>query len=843
MTQAFERLQRVIELEAKQGYKNKAVVGGIRQFVIFWAEQAREESADESDQFFIDVTAEMLANYHRLPGVEARAQMLTTLLTKLKERNVKESSAEPPKPLPAPAPVAKPASANKPAPRAESAKKATPSKPEPVQTPSTKPAPNQDRPISPSLQLSYTPNPEKLKLPVNMVKGVGPKTGELLEKIGVKTISDLLNLKPRRYDDYSQLKPIHRLSYGETVTVIGMIERVQLRRTRENLTMLQAVVNDGTGLLQLTWFNQPWLEEKLKSVTTIVLSGTVEQYLGRPVLNNPEWEPLSEEQLNTNRIVPIYPLTKGLGATQMRRIMYTAVGEWGGNLPDFVPSTVQKKRKLLVMHEAIENIHFPRNHELLREATRRFAYDEMFLLQLGMMQQRLAWQKKPALPLVVHEGERIRFFRALPFDPTAAQKRVVGEISADMARSIPMNRLLQGDVGAGKTVVAGAALVIAVKAGAQAALMAPTEILAEQHHKGLAKLLAPLGVRVELLTGGSSASEKERIYKASAEGTIDVLIGTTTLIQPRLKFRQLGLVVIDEQHRFGVDQRGQLRDKGVGEHHPHLLVMTATPIPRSLALSLFGDLELSVLDQMPPGRQEIVTQWFRPSERLRVYEFMRRQIAQGRQGYMIFPLVEESDKLDVKAAVGEHERLQKEIFPEFRLGLLHGRMSSAEKESVMRRFYAHEVDLLISTTVIEVGIDVPNSTVIVIEGANRFGLAQLHQLRGRVGRGQHKSYCILVADDTSEESAERLQALVDTNDGFQLAEKDLALRGPGEFFGRRQSGLPELALASLFDVELLQSAREDAQKLIADDPTLEKEELKWLRDRVTQFWENAGDVS
>lgn len=374
--------------------------------------------------------------------------------------------------------------------------------------------------------------------------------------------------------------------------------------------------------------------------------------------------------------------------------------------------------------------------------------------------------------------------------------------------------------------------------------MAPTEILAEQHFKGLSDLLEPLGVRVRLLTGGVPTKEKERIYMEAAQGQADLFIGTTALIQQGIDYQDLGLVVIDEQHRFGVDQRGMLRDKGKGEFHPHLLVMTATPIPRSLALSVYGDLDLSVLDEMPPGRQEILTRWLKQAERERAYGFIRSQVSEGRQVYMIFPLVEESEKLDdVKAATAEHERLQQEVFPNLRLGLLHGRMNSAEKEAAMRQFYAQETDVLISTTVVEVGVDVPNSTVMVIEGANRFGLAQLHQLRGRVGRGAHKSYCILISDSTSSDAIERLTALEDTNDGFVLAEKDLELRGPGEFFGRRQSGIPELQMALLFDQELLQKARDEAIELVEKDEDLKSAELATLRERVQTFWKNAGDVS
>jgi ATP-dependent DNA helicase RecG len=464
-----------------------------------------------------------------------------------------------------------------------------------------------------------------------------------------------------------------------------------------------------------------------------------------------------------------------------------------------------------------------------------------------MQNQRNRWRSQTGIPLDVAPGHLIKFRNALPYTLTNAQNRVIDEIVHDISGDVPMNRLLQGDVGSGKTVVAAAAMYATVSAGAQTALMAPTEILADQHFRGLDSLLSPMGVTVALLTGSTPAGEKEQIYAGLADGSITIVIGTHALIQKRVTFKNLALAVIDEQHRFGVDQRGALRQKGEmgdnGHVNPHLLVMSATPIPRTLALSLYGDLDLSILDEMPPGRQEIKTHWLRSSERERAYSFIRRQIAEGRQAYIIFPLVEESDKIAAKAAVAEYEVLQNNVFPDLKLGLVHGRLKSQEKEAAMRAFYEGETDILVATSVIEVGVDAPNSTVMVIEGANRFGLAQLHQFRGRVGRGEHQSYCILVADEGTNEAEERLKALEKSNDGFVLAEKDLELRGPGEFFGRRQSGLPELQLASLLDMEMLQIAREEAIRIFEVDPQLMQAEHSLLRERMSQFWETAGDLS
>jgi ATP-dependent DNA helicase RecG len=462
-----------------------------------------------------------------------------------------------------------------------------------------------------------------------------------------------------------------------------------------------------------------------------------------------------------------------------------------------------------------------------------------------MQAQRRDWQAHQGIPIVPDPAVLVRLHNQLPFEFTQAQKRVIGEISADMARDVPMNRLLQGDVGSGKTVVAAAALVMTASVGLQAALMAPTEILAEQHYHGLHELLSTLGVTCALLTGSTPAADREQIYAGLTNGNIHVAIGTHALIQEKVTFNKLALAIIDEQHRFGVDQRQALRDKVADGQtaSPHLLTMSATPIPRSLALSLYGDLDLALLDEMPPGRQEIKTRWLATRERERGYAFVRGQLREGRQAYIIYPLVEASDKIDAQSAVEEHKRLEAEVFGDFRVGLVHGRLRASEKEAVMRQFYDGELDVLVSTTVIEVGVDVPNSTIIMIENANRFGLAQLHQLRGRVGRGRHQSYCLLIADGENGGAEERLAALETTNDGFILAEKDLEIRGPGEFFGRRQSGLPELQLASLMDMEMLELAQNEARTLFAADPELTRPEHQYLRTQVERFWENAGDFS
>lgn len=845
MSQAFQRLERVLLLEKSQGYQNKAVVGGVRQFAAYWVGQAQSETLDEADQFLVEQVGEVLAGYNRLPGLEARARAIDGLLDRLQQRANRLHKIQAP-PAPAKAPAQTP-SAPPPAPPPTPPVSAAQPILAPKQTteagqPAAEESPAAP-PVRPKLPRIAEPDPDGLVQSVLRIRGVGPKLAELIAKLGPQTIHELLYLFPRRYEDFTLLKPIHRLTYGEVVTVIGTVWDVRSRRTRNDGVAVHAVISDGTGKVQAIWYNQVWLIQKLKAGMSIVLSGKVDQYLGQPVFNAPEWEPLAEELLRTNRILPVYPLTKGLSSYKMRQIMRDTVEQWAPHVPDPLPDSLRARHDLLTLAEALWQMHLPDSQTELHQARQRLIFDELLLLQLGMLSQRRAWQEKPARPLPPAPDMLRQFLDGLPFSLTEAQRRVVAEIEADMARAVPMTRLLQGDVGSGKTVVAAAAMLQAVAAGAQASLMAPTEILAEQHGQSLSRMLTPLGVPVVVLTGSMADKAKEMVYAALADGSAPVIVGTHALIQAGVQFHNLGLVVVDEQHRFGVEQRGALRQKGAEDSSPHLLVMSATPIPRTLALSLYGDLDLSILDEMPPGRQEIRTRWLRPAERERAYAFVRGQVQQGRQAYVICPLVEESDSLEEKSAVEEHQRLQTEVFPDLRLGLLHGRMRSAEKEAVMRQFYAGEIDILVSTTVVEVGVDVPNSTVMLIEGADRFGLAQLHQLRGRVGRGEHLSYCLLLSDSATDEASQRLTALEQTNDGFQLAEVDLSLRGPGEFFGRRQSGLPELRLASLLDAPMLALARAESQRLFAEDPGLMRPEYQALRERVAQFWEQAADVS
>ena len=876
MSRSFKRLESVLKLEADQGYQDKAVVGGIAQFATFWVTQARQEAVDEADKAFVEQTADVLAHYSRLPGTEARANTVSQLRDKLQTRAERVGQAPPPpaqtrpqgqgsrpqqpqdrgsrpqsgqrsnQPTPQQARPAQPVAQPKPAPKAEQPKEVR--KPDPPAK-TVHPAPAPEKTKAPAIGYKPLPSakadPEGLQQPVTVLRGVGIKLAQILHGRGVTTLLDLLYTFPRRYDDFSLMKPINKAAFGEQITVVGTVWEVRARRTRTNQVYLQALVSDGTGQVQVTWFNQPWLAEQLKAGTQIALSGKLEQYLGRPTFNNPEWEPVARDMLRTGRIVPIYPQTEGLNSQKLRTLIKMVLDQWANKVPDPVPAPVRQRQNLLTLADALYQIHFPDSQTTLHQARQRLIFDELLLLQLGMLGNRQQWQSNPSLPLPTDDAVLQQFRDNLPFQLTGAQERVMAEIAGDMARPVAMSRLLQGDVGAGKTVVAAAAMLIAVKAGAQAALMAPTEILAEQHAKSLTRMLAPFDLNIHLLTGSVSAKEKELIYRELADGTAHIAIGTHALIQNNVQFQKLGLAIVDEQHRFGVEQRQALRDKGVDAQAitPHLLVMSATPIPRSLALSVYGDLDMAILDELPPGRQEIKTRWLAPTERERAYAFVRGQVQTGRQAYIICPLVEESDKIEAKAAVDEHARLQGEVFPDYRVGLLHGRMKGDEKEEVMREFYAGNIQILVSTSVIEVGVDVPNSTVMLIEGANRFGLAQLHQFRGRVGRGEHQSYCLLIADNTGPETEERLAALEQTNDGFVLAEKDLQLRGPGEFFGRRQSGLPELQLASLLDMTTLQLARTEAEAILKADKELQQPEHAQLREKVQKFWVEATSVS
>jgi ATP-dependent DNA helicase RecG len=681
---------------------------------------------------------------------------------------------------------------------------------------------------------------------VTVLDGVGPVNAEKLGNLDIGTLRDMLYHFPRRYDDYSELKTINRLKYGEEVTVIGTVKSASSRKLRGKSSLSEVIVSDGSGALRVSWFNQPWITKTLKEGTQVVLSGKIDQYLGRLGMNSPEWELLEEKNLHTNRIVPVYPLTAKITQRWLRGQMDKVVNYWALRVEDPLPESLRNAADLYDLPEALLQSHFPDSWDDLKAAQHRLAFDEIFYLQLGVLQQKRSWGERAGEKFEVQSTWLEQQFAKLPYQLTNAQQKALGDIQADLTSGHPMNRLLQGDVGSGKTVIAALGAAIVMNHNGQVAIMAPTSILAEQHYASFTSLLAgENGViapeQIRLIVGATPDSEKNEIRTGLENGEIKMVVGTHALLEDPVVFKNLQLAVIDEQHRFGVKQRSILRAKG---ENPHLMVMTATPIPRSLALTVYGDLDLTVMDEMPPGREPVDTYVLFPRERERAYDLIRKEIKTGRQAFIIYPLVEESEKLEAKAAVEEHERIQKEIFPQFKVGLLHGRLKADEKESVMTQFRDQELDILVSTTVIEVGVDVPNATVMLIESANRFGLAQLHQLRGRVGRGSEQSYCILIPESDAGIENERLKVMSETSDGFVLAEKDLEQRGPGQFLGTRQAGFAELQMASLTNVRLIEKARNHAHEIIEKDPDLQTPEYQPMRTNLEQRWSGGeGDIS
>ncbi len=688
--------------------------------------------------------------------------------------------------------------------------------------------------------------PEDLHASVRQLQGVADIMEQYLHRLDIKSPHDLLWHFPARYEDYSQLRKISELVVGEQTTIIANLWEVKERKLGPTRSMIEATFSDGSGTLRATFWSK-WVMRQLEPLigTTLRLSGKVGSFRGYRTLDTPAFEEMDQELVSTGRIAPVYPTTEGLSQKKIRQLVRQVLEEYAQFVEDPLPAELLAEHGLPDIQSAFWQLHFPTSQAEKERALHRFAFEELFYVQLGVLQRRAELKQSTAPALGNGAALLTPFMQGVGFPLTSAQVRVLHEVAVDMEQPVPMTRLVQGDVGSGKTAVAAGAMWIAAANGAQSAMLAPTQILAEQHHRGLARLLE--GVRhadgsplqVALLTGRTSKGERERLLAGLRDGEVDVVVGTTAVIQEGVEFANLGLVVVDEQHRFGVEQRGALRSRAEGQ--PHLLAMSATPIPRSLALTVFGDLDVSQIDEMPPGRLPVKTVIFRPFERERVYDFLRREAAEGRQAFIVYPLVEESELLEAGAATQEHERLQREVFPELRLALLHGQMKGADKDAIMTAFAAGEFDILVATTVIEVGIDVPNASVIIIEDAERFGLAQLHQLRGRVGRGGQKSFCVLVSRNERDEAEDRLQVLVNTNNGFKLAEEDLKRRGPGEFLGKRQSGLPELQVAQFTDLATVEEARDAARAFFAHDPLLEEHPA--VRTQVQRFWRGEGDIS
>ncbi|BDV42872.1 ATP-dependent DNA helicase RecG [Geotalea uraniireducens] len=708
------------------------------------------------------------------------------------------------------------------------------------------------QPSAPSL--ADTINRKNLETPMQFIKGVGPKLAEVLAKKGIVTVEDALYLLPNRYEDRRQVVPLARLQPGRTEVFAGEVVSAEAVVTKGGRRFFEVLIKDGNSLLSCKWFhfNPAFMKKSWQPGRRGIFTGQVSQYGLQREVHHPEAEWLTEgetveaamarDPVSFGRVVPVYPLTEGLNQKVLRKVMKEVVDRFAPCVASTLPPAVAARHGLQPLAEALREVHFPAADADLRQLEegagaghRTLVFDEFFFLELGLALRRRGVTLEPGIAFTVHHTYTKPLLKLLPFSLTAAQRRVLAEIKEEMMAPHPMHRLIQGDVGCGKTLVALLAALVAVENGYQVAIMAPTEILAEQHYLNIHHWCEQLGVTVLLLTSSLKGKAKSEVLGRVARGEAQIVIGTHAVIQDKVEFHRLGLGIVDEQHRFGVLQRGLLRRKG---DNPDILVMTATPIPRTLAMTVFGDLSLSVIDELPPGRTPVATKIVSENRRQQVYGIIREEVAKGRQAYVIYPLVEESEKSDLKAATQMAEHLANEVFPELRLGILHGKMKPEEKEAVMRSFKERALDILVATTVIEVGIDVPNATVMVIEHAERFGLSQLHQLRGRVGRGSASSRCILLtAGKLSEDGEKRLRVMESTNDGFRIAEADLEIRGPGDFLGTRQAGLPDFRVANILrDGRLLEEARQEAFAVIAADPDLQLPENRRLRDELARRW-------
>ncbi len=840
-----DSFRKIVELEAKHGFDDSAVIGGLDRFRHRWQTEMEAKAGDAADSAALlrgsygEMSPEQretwAAQWLRLIGVESAGPFVSP-----------PPAVAPPRALldrePGPLPLGPPNSA--------------------LRGPRTldKPAPAYRLP----------PAGQSVDAPVGQLKGVNDKMAARLERLDVATVRDLLYLFPRRHDDYSDVVSISELAPGKECTVVATVweSRVVAQGARGRRQDTEAILGDETGTLRAIWFGQRYLARTLPPGRRVAISGKAELFRGQFSFESPAVEPAESGQagIHTGRLVPVYPLTEGVAARAMRGFTWEALQDWLGGVEETLPVGIADSEALagfMPLREAIFQAHFPDGAEVWPAARSRLAFDELLTLQLAVLSRRRENQAEiRGVSVSPPAGVIENFLRSLPFELTTAQARCITEIAQDMKRGAPpMNRLLQGEVGSGKTVVALAGLLSTAAAGFQGALMAPTEVLAEQHFRSTSRLLEGLPrpveednllsvrldglerpVSVGLLTGSVRAPVKRMLTAMAADGTLDLVFGTQALIQEGVSIPGLALAVADEQHRFGVMQRSALRQRG-GEN-PHTLIMSATPIPRTLSLTLYGDLDISTIDELPAGRQEVGTRWVAPEQRNAAYGFVRNQVQEGRQAFVVCPLIDESASIEARAATEEYERLSGEVFPDLRVGLLHGRMNPRDKDSILRRFSDGDMDVLVTTAVVEVGIDVPNATIMLIEGAERFGLAQLHQFRGRVGRGQYKSYCLLLPSDTQSLAAkERLAALERTHDGFELAGIDLELRGPGDFFGTRQSGLPALRMAQFSDRGLLEAARDLATRIAAEDPELKAPEHSALAAQVARFVSRAASGS
>ena len=813
MPTSLDKIRKILMLEVQNKYANRAIIGGLEKFLPALRPELIKEGISEELKSNIE---SYFAAYSR-SSVEDRERSTKDILLLLGEETSTPTTTY---------------------------DKSTLSKPQYQNRNS-----NYRNTAPPPSETASKPT-HGLTAPLHLLNKIGMSRAADFKNLGVDTIGDLLYFFPRRHDDYSTLKTINHLEYDDVLTIIATVQSTLVTKVRNReLSRVEVVVSDGTGFLRLSFFRGSKYAQNFANQfqhgKQLVISGKVEPYLGRKQMNDPSFEELDQSHLSTNGIIPVYPLTSGLSQKIVRTAVNEAVSFYASRVADFLPESIRTKAKIVDLNTALTQIHYPKTHDRLLSAQRRLAFDEIFLLQLGVLQQKKSWVTQTAEKFVVEPEIINQLINGLPFELTGAQQKTFAEVQKDLASGSPMNRLLQGDVGSGKTIIAALTAAIVVLKDGQAVIMAPTGILAEQHYRSMQKFLAdashphaPLkSNEIVLLTGDSNPKERETIKQGLLDGSIKLIIGTHALIEDPIQFKNLQFAVIDEQHRFGVAQRAALRKKGT---NPHLLVMTATPIPRSLALTLYGDLELSIMDEMPVGRKPVKTYVLSPLERERAYQLVKTQIENGHQAFIVYPLIDQGDNDEVKAAVDDHEVLQKDIFPNLKVGLLHGKMTPDEKESVMKNFRNKEFDILVSTTVIEVGVDIPNATVMMIEGANRFGLAQLHQLRGRVGRGDEQSICLLIPETADSLENERLKVMTETNDGFVLAEKDLEQRGPGDFIGYRQSGFADLRMARITDIRLIELARNVAEELFTSDPMLSKPENALLLSKVSEFWHSEN---
>lgn len=896
MPSALETLVKILKLEREQGGKDSAVVGGLSDYSKNWEPEARRQARKPSHQILIDEIMDCLEDYGQIEPEDDRKDRLSYVLDRITNR-----APPPQKYSDRLGAWAEKTAADKPGDsrgrrrRDDSDRRgAKPPRSRKPGAPSQKndfrdddATWDEDYTVGPqSRELDIKPLPrlerppriprpdrsfeealalyEGLAAPTTDVKGIGAKLAESLKQLDLHTIGQLLFHFPRDYLDYTELKCIRELVPNERTTIVATVSRAATAMGANQRQDFLALVTDGTGELSMRCFGQRYLSGRIRPGMQIVLNGKVTVYRDRLQMSNPEWEQADLENLQNVGIVPVYRLGKGMKSRQFRKAMKALSADWAGSLPDPIPLSVLDRAELADLGWSMRQRHFPSGWDHLRHAYRRLAFDELLMLQLAVLGSRRQWQSAQITPLTVSDEVLTGFInKAFAFELTADQQAAIADVRADMEKTVPMNRLIQGDVGSGKTAIAMAAMAMALAKGKQAAIMAPTGVLAEQHFRKLSDAAqafpGPHRPVVAMLTSALSASERESIYRGLGDGSIDIVVGTQALIQEGVDFKELGIAVIDEQHRFGVGQRARLRGKG---GNPHLLVMSATPIPRTLALTVYADLDLTVVKEKPPGRQRVITKVIDPVARERLHGFVVAELEQGRQAYFVQPLVEESESVETASASEIFDSLQK-VFFRYRVCLLHGRMSSGEKDRLMSEFSAGKHDVMVATSVVEVGVDVPNASVIVVDGANRFGLAQLHQFRGRVGRGQHQSYCFLIPDRSSNVNMDRvhdmlageappellsvaerrLVAMVQSDDGFELAELDWQLRGGGDLLGWRQSGKDVLQSLQKFSPDLVQLAQREARVIYEEDPSLALTEHQLLARRVSQLYTEQSELS